>query len=195
MIRFLSFFTLTLWATFAHSKVIYEPYQNTQEVTIRIEGEITPKDFIDFKSALKQLDESKKSLHMNSVVLESNGGSSYISKAIGKLIRARKLNTYLPIDAECSSACVHILISGVQRYAFGAVRVHRATFMYDTDKDEHVEKFIGEAKKSNEDFVRSMGISILLADAMDSTVSWSIRQLTELEKNQWQVFGFDRLAE
>lgn len=177
------------------SKVIYEPYKNTTEVTIRIEHEITPKDLIDLKSALKQLDESKKTLHMNSVVLESHGGSGDTAKEIGKLIRARKFNTYLASGAECASACVHVLISGVQRYAFGDVRVHRATFMYDSDKDDHVEKFIKEAKKSNEGYVRSMGISIMLADAMDSTVSWSIRQLTELEKTQWQVFGFDRLAE
>lgn len=181
--------------TNANAIVRYYQYQNTQEVTIRIEQEITPKDLIEFKTALKQLDESKKTLHMNSVVLESHGGSGDTAKEIGKLIRARKLNTYLASDAECASACVHMLISGVQRYAFGDVRVHRATFMYDSDKDDHVEKFIKEAKKSNEDYVRSMGISIMLADAMDSTVSWSIRQLTELEKNQWQVFGFDRLAE
>ena len=178
-----------------NAKVVYEPYQGSQEVTIRIEGEITPKDLIELKSALKQLDESKKTLHMNSVVLESHGGSGDTAVEIGKLIRARKLNTYLASDADCASACVEILISGVQRYAFGNVRVHRATFLYDSDKDDHVEKFIKEAKKSNEDYVRLMGISIMLADAMDSTVSWSIRQLTELEKNQWQVFGFDRLAE
>jgi len=181
--------------TLSIAKVVYKPYQSTQEVTIRIEQEITPKDLIEFKNALKQLDESKKTLHMNSVVLESHGGSGNAAVEIGKLIRARKLNTYLASDSECASACVDILISGVQRYAFGAVRVHRATFMYDTDDDDHVEKFINEAKKSNEDYVKLMGISILLADAMDSTVSWSIRQLTELEKTQWQVLGFDRLAE
>jgi hypothetical protein len=91
---------------------------------------------------MKQLDESKKTLHMNSVVLESHGGNGDTAKEIGKLIRARKLNTYLATDAACASACVHVLISGVQRYAFGDVRVHRATFMYDSDNDDHVEKFI-----------------------------------------------------
>lgn len=191
----LIFSIFTLSSTESLSKVIFEPYQNTSEVTIRIEHEITPKDLIDFKSALKQLDESKKTLHMNTVVLESHGGSGDAAVAIGKLLRARKLNTFLASDAECASACVEILISGVQRYAFGDVRVHRATFMYDSNKDDHVAKFISDTKKSNEDYVRSMGISIMLADAIDSTVSWSIRQLTELEKNHWQVFGFDRLSE
>lgn len=179
----------------SHARVIFEQYINTQEVTIHIEQEITPKDLTDFKSALKQLNESKKTLHMNSVVLNSHGGSGDTAVQIGKLIRKRNLNTYLASDATCASACVEILISGVQRYAFGNVRVHRATFMYDSDKDEHIEKFIRDAQKSNEDYVKSMGVSLMLADAMDSTESWSIRQLTEQEKKQWQVFGFDRLAE
>ena len=59
----------------ASAKVIYEQEKHSQKVTIRIEQEITPKDLIEFKTALKQLDESKKTLHMNSVVLESHGGS------------------------------------------------------------------------------------------------------------------------
>jgi len=133
----LAFFTFST----CYSTVIYEPYLSTQEVTIRIEKEITPKDLTDFKNALKQLDESKKTLHMNSVVLESHGGSEDAAVEIGKLIRARKLNTFLATDAECASACVEILISGIQRYAFGDVRVHRATFINDYYKDERIAKF------------------------------------------------------
>lgn len=178
-----------------HSKLIYEPYQNTQKVTIRIDGEITPKDLADFKAVLKQLDESKKTLHMNAIVLNSHGGSGDVGKEIGKLIRVRKLNTYLATNDDCASACVHVLLGGVQRYAFGNVRVHRATFMGESDGDTSVGKFISEAQKSNEDYVKSMSISLMLADAMDSTESWGIRQLTELEKKQWKVFGFDRLTE
>jgi hypothetical protein len=179
----------------SNAKVIYEPYQNTQEVTVRIEDEITHKDLIDFKSALKQLDDSKKTLHMNSVVLNSFGGNGAAAKEIGRLIRERKLNTYLAKDKSCSSACVHVLIGGVQRYAFGSVGVHRATYMGESDGDEYLQKNIEEATKSNEQHVKVMGVSMLLADAMDTTPSWTIRQLTELEKKQWQVFGFDRLSE
>lgn len=162
---------------------------------MRIKNEITPKDLNDFKTALKYLDNSKKMLYMNSVILDSNGGSGETAEEIGRLIRARKLNTYLAPDAVCASACVAILIGGVQRYVFGDVRVHRATFMYDSKKDNHVEKFIVNAQKSTESYVKSMGVSMMLADAIESTESWSIRQLTELEKKQWQIFGFDRVAE
>lgn len=179
----------------SEAKVIFEQYPKTQEMTIRIEGEITPQDLDDFNDALKELSESKKMLHMNSVVLKSHGGSTNAAIDIGKLIRARKLNTFLASGSDCASACVDILISGVQRYAFGNVRVHRSTFSHDYDKDDHIVKFINDDQKSIESYVKSMGISMMLADAMLSTEAWGIRQLTELEKKQWQVFGFDRLIE
>ena len=132
---------------------------------------------------------------MNSILLESHGGDGDVAREIGKLIRARKLNTYLAENSNCASACVYVLLGGVQRYAFGNVRIHRATFMYDSDTDDHVEKFIKDNQKSVNEYVKTMGISLLLADAMDTTPSWTIRQLSELEKKQWQVLGFDRLAE
>ena len=179
----------------AQAKVIYVTYEKTQEVTIRIEGEITSKDLIDFKSALNQLDVSKKTLHMNSVVLKSNGGSGDTAREIGKIIRARKLNTFLAEDSSCASACVPILISGVQRYAFGHVRVHRATFMGESISDAKIPNEVAEAKNATEYYVKLMGISMLLADATENTESWGIRELTEVEKKQWQVFGTDRVTE
>lgn len=168
---------------------------NKDEVRLRIEGEISAKSLTEFNDALESIDKNHQKIALNAVQLNSRGGSGDIAREIGKIIRERKLNTYLARDADCASACVDILISGVERYAFGKVRVHRATFMHDTDRDDNIAQLISEAKKLNEDYVKSMGISLLLADAMDSTESWSIRQLTEQEKKQWQVFGVDRLAE
>ena len=195
IIRAITFICLAIWASLAHSKVIYEPYANSQEVTIRIENEIAPQDLLDFKSALKQLDESKKTLHMNSVELNSIGGKGGVAEDIGAIIRSRKLNTYLAADSRCYSACVSVLISGVQRYAFGRIGVHRSTFSDETIPEKDVEKFFRYAKKSNEDYLMSMRVSLLLADAMQSAESWSMRELTELEKSQWRVFGFDRPTE
>ena len=178
-----------------YSEIIYEQYELTSEVTIRIENEITPIDFINFKFALQKLDDSKKTLHMNSVVLKSHGGSGNTAREIGKIIRARKLNTYLAEDSSCASACVPILISGVQRYAFGEVRVHRATFMGESDEDGKIPTEVAEAIKTTDNYVRAMGVSMLLADATEMTESWRIRKLTEVEKKQWQVFGTDRVTE
>jgi hypothetical protein len=40
-----------------------------------------------------------------------------------------------------------------------------------------------------------MGVSMMLADAIDTTESWRLRKLTDSEKKRWQVFGTDRVAE
>lgn len=191
----LIFLGMTCCSLDTYAKVIYEQYSLTPEVSIRIEGAITFKDLEDFKEAIKKLDDSKKTLHMDSVQLNSRGGSGVAARGIGRIIRARKLNTYLATDSNCASACVDILIAGMQRYAFGNVRVHRSTFIGESLGDDEVEGFVSESQRTNEEYVRSMGISVLLADAMQSTESWRIRQLTELEKHQWQLFGTDRVTE
>jgi hypothetical protein len=106
MKRFVGWVVLFLGGITCQAKVITEPYKSTSELTIRIEGEITHKTLDEFKKALNELDASKQTLRMNSVVLDSIGGSGSVAKEIGKLIRSRGLNTYLPSDASCASACV-----------------------------------------------------------------------------------------
>jgi hypothetical protein len=177
------------------AKVIYEQFELTPESTIRIEGSIGLKDLTDFKAALQKLDEAKKSLHMGSVQLNSRGGSGFAARGIGRLIRERKFNTYLAEDSSCASACVDILIAGVQRYAFGKVRVHRSTFIGDSVNDDEVAGFVDKSRNTSFEYVRSMGVSAQLAEAMETTESWRMRELSELEKQQWQVFGTDRVAE
>ena len=195
MNRFVSWVVLFLCGVTCQAKVITEQYKLTTELTIRIEGEITHKTLDEFKKALNELDASKQTLRMNSVVLDSIGGSGSVAKEIGKLIRSRGLNTFLPTDASCASACVDILISGVQRYAFGDVLVHRSTFFGESHDDSKVESIVAYARKIEEDYIRSMGISMMLADAIDTTESWKLRKLTDSEKKRWQVFGTDRVAE
>lgn len=177
------------------SKVFLNQYKLTTDLTIRIEGEITSKTLAEFKATLKELDTSKQTLRLNSVVLDSVGGSGSVAKEIGRLIRSRGLNTYLPSDASCASACVDILISGVQRYAFGDVLVHRSTFFGESHDDSKVESIVAYARKIEEEYIRSMGVSMMLADAIDTTESWRLRKLTDSEKKRWQVFGTDRVAE
>lgn len=191
----IEFFFIFFPSTNINAKVIIEQYKYSTDTTIRVEGEITSKTLDEFKTALKELDLSKQALRMNSVVLDSVGGSGSVAKEIGRLIRSRGLNTYLPSDASCASACVDILIGGVQRYAFGEVLVHRSTFFGESHDDSKVEAIVAFARKAEEDYIRSMGVSMLLADAIDTTESWRLRKLTEAEKKRWQIFGTDRVTE
>ena len=111
--------------------VILERYKNTSEVTITIDHQINEEDLIEFKNALRKIETEKKVLHMNSIQLNSRGGSGAVGRQIGSLIRSKGLYTYVAPKSKCASACVFILMSGVVRYAFGEIGVHRATFTKD----------------------------------------------------------------
>jgi hypothetical protein len=87
------------------------------------------------------------------------------------------------------------LLGGVQRYAFGKVGVHRVTYDQDIDDDSRVAKDINDSLKMTSEYIKSMGISLMLDDAINTTASWNMRYLTETEKVQWNVFGADRLEE
>ena len=175
--------------------VTLEKYNGTTESTIKIHGELTLKDLQDFKDALQQVEDYRSVLHMNAIQLNSHGGSSRAGREIGKIIRARKLNTYLAQTDSCASACVDILIAGVMRYAFGDVLVHRTSYAIEVSNIDNIVQDVEEWNKGAKEYVALMGFSSLLSDAMLSTPSWKIRKLTATEKNQWQVMGMDQLAE
>lgn len=185
-----------LVASFASSAtVVLEKYKGTNEFTIKIEGQIVAKDLQDFKDALQQVDDYRSVLHMNAVQLNSGGGSGMAALEIGKILRAKKLNTYLDSQDSCASACVNILIAGVMRYAFGEVAVHRSTYNREIPNTDSIAADIVEWKKQTNDYIASMGISSMLGDAIQSTPSWQIRILTPSEIRQWQVMGTDQQTE
>jgi hypothetical protein len=167
----------------------------SSEVNLRLHGEITNETLKDFKEALESIEKNHQKIILNAVQLNSRGGSSSAAIEIGKIIREKKLNTYLAKDARCESACVSVLISGVERYAFGRVGVHRTTYNKDIADDSRVTSDIAESLQKNSEYIKSMGISMMLDDAINTTESWRMRYLTETEMRQWQVIGFDRLAE
>lgn len=176
--------------------VVLENYKNTNEVTIKIVNEIKNEDIVEFKNALEKIETEKKILHMNSIQLNSIGGSGTAGQEIGRLIRSKRLNTYIAKKSQCNSACVYILMGGVIRYPFGKVGVHRTTFTkgFEID-DSETEMFIKYNIKQTKAYAESMGMTNQLVDAILNTESWKIRNIDEKEKREWQVFGTDRLTE
>ncbi len=164
-------------------------------VKLIIHGEIRESTLREFKEAIETIESKGQKLLLNAVQLNSNGGSGNVAREIGKIIREKRLNTYLGEDSKCESACVFILIGGVQRYAFGKVGVHRTTYMDTPNDDENVAEDISESVSEVSEYIKSMGASVMLDDAINTTESWKMRYLTETEKRQWQVFGIDRLEE
>jgi ATP-dependent protease ClpP protease subunit len=168
---------------------------DSKNVQLTIDKEITLSTLKEFREQLKLIENKNQKLHMNAVFLNSWGGNGEVAREIGEIIRAKRLNTYVAEDAICVSACSFILIGGVQRYAFGKVGVHRSTYFEDVDYDTNVARDIERTSKKISEYNKSMGVSMLFDDAINTTESWRIRYLTENEKKQWQVFGTDRLEE
>lgn len=186
---------LLLISCASSATVVLEKYHGTSEVTIKIEDEIFTKDLQDFKDALQQVEDYQSVLHMNAVQLNSRGGSGTTAKEIGKILRSRKLNTYLAPGHECASACVDILIAGAIRYAFGEVAVHRATYSGEIPSTDRIAVDIEGWMTASSEYIASMGISRMLSDAIQSTPSWQLRTLTPAEVRQWGLLGIDQQTE
>jgi hypothetical protein len=127
----------------------------TNVVNIILNDEITEKTLIDFNEALKSIENNKQKIVLNAVQLNSDGGSGVVGREIGQIIRKKRLNTFVAEDAHCESACVFVLLGGVQRYAFGQVGVHRATYDKDIDDDSRIENDILESQKVREGLQKS----------------------------------------
>lgn len=176
--------------------VSVENYKNTNEVTIKVDREITPEDVVEFNSLLTSIEKDKKVLHMNAVQLNSRGGSAHAARVIGMAIREKKLYTYVAPESVCESACVYILMGGVARYPFGKVGVHRTTFTSDkTVDDSNTEVFVSYDIETTKTYATSVGMSSSLVDAILNTESWRMRYLDDKEKRDWQVMGADRVYE
>ena len=162
--------------------------------SIIIENKITYKDWQALKDALSELEEEGYKLKLNAIVLNSVGGGPTSARAMGEIIREKKLNTYVSPKSECSSACVDLLISGVVRMAFGTVKVHRTKF-FEVVPIEELEGKLIDADKKTRDYNEYMGVSSLLTEATLMTPEYATRTLTMREKENWGVHAIERIYE
>lgn len=71
---------------------------------------------------------------ISTVVLASPGGSIYEALQISEVIRDRSINTYVPSEGSCESACAFLFFSGAARVSDGQLGVHQ--FFTSSDGDE-----------------------------------------------------------
>lgn len=65
---------------------------------------------------------------ISTLVLQNNGGGLvHIGLVIGEEVYERGLNTYIPKDSYCASACAFVFFAGRQRVADGRLGVHQIT--------------------------------------------------------------------
>lgn len=190
----LTFFAL-LAPLLALADVGFDRHPRSGDTVLTIKGRIGFADVDELRSRLEELDTTGKRLHMNSVRLNSGGGEGRAGVALGRLIRERRLNTFVGPRDDCASACVYVLIGGVVRMAFGTIFVHRFRLNKQGVSDDEIRAMIIELGEERRKYVAEMGISPLLADAIDNTPSWGLRRLQRQEVLHWGLHGINHVDE
>jgi len=168
---------------------------NTPDFVVSIDGEITDKTYDKFKATLEDVEKTHKNIALNAVKLNSKGGGIKVSLAIGRLIRSKRLNTYVDVNDECASACVYILMAGIQRYPFGKVGVHSFFTVVNNLSDSVEKDLIDRDAKAMSDYIKLMGINPMMNDIEKQIPSWEMKFLNDTEKKEYGLLGFDKLEE
>lgn len=163
-------------------------------VMVKIVGEIIHEEDIAFERLLDRLNADGYTIKNNSIAFDTKGGNAHAAREIGKIIRQRRLNTYLAPNDECGSACIFALIGGVVRNVYGTVSVHRSSHS-DVVPLEKIKKFTDWGDAAIYKHVYEMGISHNLTDAILTTPHWTSRLLTDVELRRWGVNATDRIYE
>ena len=196
----------------AYADVVYEKldeydYSNRQYVSVSITKEIETGDTEQLRNILNEINQNNYRLKEDSIYLNSIGGSIYEAKNMGHLIRQHHVATKVNENDTCESACVFILVSGSCRMALGYVGIHRSRSDYNYRDYNDLKQYIPVRNDSDRDFLRKMGTSEDLIDAMDFIPAWTMRFLEdktklkaglyvspEIESNYWQEVVSRKIA-
>jgi hypothetical protein len=186
---------LVLSTGLAHAGVTLQKVGGTNAHTIKITGTVLKEDLKKFQEVLDEVERKRLKLHMNAIQLDVGGGDPEVAKTMGRLIRAKKLNTFLATNDRCVSACVFLAIAGMDRMIYGAVSVHRLMLIRENLSEDSIRQAIKEHRQEDDQYISEMDGSVLLAEALHFTPNWGLRRLTKDEVQHWGIFGADPVHE
>jgi hypothetical protein len=193
LLKYLIALVILCLSSSAYSKVITQVLDEKNQIaTIKIVKRIEFGEEDDFIRALDWLVDNKYKLKLNAIQLDSTGGNTYSARTIGRIIKDKRLNTYLAKKKTCASACVDILIAGIERYAFGDVDIHRGTYRLPGNIANY-EEVLEDTKKEFLDYFNEMDQSFVFADAIYAVPSYTTHTLSKYEKYFWGVVGTSQL--
>lgn len=187
--------SLILSCSLAHAKVTLQPVAGMKAHTIKITGTVLKEDLENFQQVLDEVEQKRLKLHMNAIQLDVGGGDPDIARSMGRLIRAKKLNTFVAPNDSCVSACVYLAIAGIDRMVYGSILVHRLMLVRDDLSNESIRQAIKEHRQDDAQYIAEMDVSALLAEAIHLTPNWGLRRLTKDEVKHWGIFGADPVHE
>jgi hypothetical protein len=145
--------------------------------TIDISGKID--DSTPLKVS-KWLERWSKEFALN-VNVASDGGSIDAAMAVGRMLRARVANVIVPTGAECTSACVFVLVGAVFRHIDGRVGIHRPYFAGmagEEPKISDTKSAIGNVEKKIKAYLSEMNVPDSLFDEMMVVPPDQVKYLT-----------------
>lgn len=179
----------------AHAEVSLQKVVGTNAHTIKIFKTVDKDDLEKFKKVLDEVERKRLKLHMNAVQLDVGGGDPIVAKSMGRLIRQRKLNTFLAPNDSCVSACIFLAIAGMDRMIYGTVLLHRLLLVRENLSEDSIRQAIQEHRQDDVQYIAEMDVSVLLAEAIHYTPNWGLRRLTKDEVKHWGIFGADNVHE
>jgi hypothetical protein len=186
---------LVLSTGLAHAEVALQKVGDTNAHTIKITGSVLKEDLKKFQQVLDEVERKRLKLHMNAIQLDVGGGDPEVAKTMGRLIRSKKLNTFLAPNDHCVSACVFLAIAGMDRMIYGAVSVHRLMLIHENLSEDSIRQAMKEHRQEDDQYIAEMDGSVLLAEALHFTPNWGLRRLTKDEVQHWGIFGADPVHE
>ncbi|HKM27787.1 MAG TPA: hypothetical protein VJY57_10155 [Thiopseudomonas sp.] len=152
--------------------------------TFKMEGPINSGDASRFASAYLAWDEPPMIFH-----IDSPGGDVREAMFIGDFIRQSQTPVWS--GRICNSACVLVLVSGVERMAQGTVGLHRPRYSeeyYSKLSSSDAAKAYSQATEAITEYMVSMGVHQAVIDRMFQADSGSLDILSAKEASA--LFGF-----
>lgn len=182
-------------SSLTHAGVTLQKFGGTNTHTIKITGTVLKEDLIKFQQVLDEVERKSLKLHMHAIQLDVGGGDPVITRTMGRLIRAKKLNTFVAPNDSCVSACVYLAIAGMDRMIYGSVLLHRLMLIRDNLPEDSIRQAIQEHRQEAAAYIAEMDGSVLLNEAIHFTPNWGLRRLTKDEVKHWGIFGADAIHE
>lgn len=188
-ILILLFCISNLYADVIYQKTGYKDPFGKTIVKLKIEGEIKEGDYERFKDAIIEINQNDYRVDEDSVLLDSQGGFMNDARKIGYLVRYNHLATKVNRNAQCSSACTYILVSGACRMALGEINVHNSWTDVPIESKDYVKNLTKWSAEIDNEFLKNMNATQEFIDLVNITPSWSYYKLSKKEKKRMGLFN------
>lgn len=188
-------FSLVLSVSLANAEVSIQAIGGTNAHTIKISKTVVKEDLEKFQQVLEEVERKRLKLHMNAIQLDVLGGDPDITRTMGRMIRAKKLNTFVGPNDSCVSACIFLAIAGMDRMIYGSVLLHRLMLVRENLSEDSIRQALKEHRQETSQYITEMDGSVLLNEAIHFTPNWGLRRLTKDEVKHWGIFGADAIHE